>query len=110
MYFRVSIVKQVVKYLWTNEQKQNNKWGLTYGMPKLSDYSARLYEMHTFLYMIRAVYYIVRFCCYIMHVLHYMMLQYHYIIYKYTSMMCCVLYIMHFFLFMITPCNIISFE
>ena len=31
---------------------------LFYGTPKLSDYSTRLYELHTFLYMIGAVYYL----------------------------------------------------
>ena len=58
-----------------------------YGTPKLSGYSARLYEMHTFLYMIGVVYYIVRISYYIMHVLHYMMRQCHYIMHILHYMM-----------------------
>ena len=60
---------------------------IKYGTPKLSDYSARLYKMHTFLYMISAVYYIVRICNYRMHVLHYMMRQCHYIMHALHYMM-----------------------
>ena len=66
-----------------------------YGTPKLSDYSARLYEMHTFLYMIGVVYYIVRICYYIMHVLHYMMRPCHYIMHVLHYMMRQCHYIMH---------------
>ena len=58
-----------------------------YGTPKPSDYSARLYEMHTFLNMIGVVYYIVRIYYYIMHVLHYMMRQCHYIMHALHYMM-----------------------
>ena len=58
-----------------------------YGTPKLSDYSARPYKMHTFLYMIGVVYYIVRICYYIMHVLHYMMRQCYYIMHALHYMM-----------------------
>ena len=66
-----------------------------YGTPKLSDYSARLYEMYTCLYMIGVVYYIVRICYYIMHVLHYMMRQCHYIMHVLHYMMCQYRYIMY---------------
>ena len=79
------------------QELENLIWKYTneYGTPKLSDYSATLYEMHIFLYMIGVFYYIVRICYYIMHVLHYMMCQPHYIMHVLHYMVRQCHYIMH---------------